>query len=270
MNESISNAMLFNLVITFVIILIALFIGSMSYSKASKVNNRIVEAIEKQAEATGTEGFNSSSNSNNTQNNEIDAEEDFTIEEDEQSTEDEETDDTANINKDENYEEYAEEEENEEETEEDSYDFTEDSEQNIEEESSTESLTDLNTNQYDNLYQQAQTEILDWLDYGDGTNQSGIGYRKDSNKSCPATYNNKSNENKKIKLVNQNQNVSDGNSQRRNDYDYCVYRVKDCDQNTCYVYYHVITYMYLDIPIIDQLLKLPVNGETMSFVERTT
>ena len=49
MKEAISNAFVFNLVIVFVIILLAFFIGSIGYSKASKVKNRIVEEIEKQA-----------------------------------------------------------------------------------------------------------------------------------------------------------------------------------------------------------------------------
>lgn len=47
MKEAISNAMIFNLIIVFVVILIMLFIGSLSYSKAFKVKNRIVEEIEK-------------------------------------------------------------------------------------------------------------------------------------------------------------------------------------------------------------------------------
>ena len=50
MKEAISNAFVFNLVIVFVIILLAFFIGSIGYSKASKVKNRIVEEIEKEAE----------------------------------------------------------------------------------------------------------------------------------------------------------------------------------------------------------------------------
>ena len=47
MKEAISNAMVFNLIIIFVVVLIMLFIGSLSYSKAFKVKNRIVEEIEK-------------------------------------------------------------------------------------------------------------------------------------------------------------------------------------------------------------------------------
>ena len=55
MKEAISNAMIFNLIIVFVVILIMLFIGSLSYSKAFKVKNRIVEEIEKDEDA-GTKG----------------------------------------------------------------------------------------------------------------------------------------------------------------------------------------------------------------------
>ena len=47
MKEAIANAGIFNLVIIFVIILLAFFIGSLSYSKAFKVKNKILEEIEK-------------------------------------------------------------------------------------------------------------------------------------------------------------------------------------------------------------------------------
>lgn len=52
MKEAIANAGIFNLVIIFVIILIAFFIGSLSYSKAFKVKNKIIEEIEKDQEYT--------------------------------------------------------------------------------------------------------------------------------------------------------------------------------------------------------------------------
>ena len=51
MNQAISNALLFNIVIVFVIVLIGFFVGSLSYSKASKVKNRIIEEIEKYGES---------------------------------------------------------------------------------------------------------------------------------------------------------------------------------------------------------------------------
>lgn len=48
MKEAIANAGVFNLIIIFVIILLAFFIGSLGYSKAFKVKNKIIEEIEKE------------------------------------------------------------------------------------------------------------------------------------------------------------------------------------------------------------------------------
>ena len=50
MNESIGSALLFNLVLVFVIVLSGLFIGSLAYTKAFKVKNKIIEEIEKNGE----------------------------------------------------------------------------------------------------------------------------------------------------------------------------------------------------------------------------
>ncbi len=47
MKESIANAYIFNIVIVFVVIFIFFFAGSLTYSKAFKVKNRIVDIIEK-------------------------------------------------------------------------------------------------------------------------------------------------------------------------------------------------------------------------------
>lgn len=47
MREAIANANVFNLVIVFVIVLLGFFVGSLSYSKAYKVKNMIVNEIEK-------------------------------------------------------------------------------------------------------------------------------------------------------------------------------------------------------------------------------
>ncbi len=47
MKESIANAYILNLVIVFVVIFIFFFAGSLTYSKAFKVKNRIVDIIEK-------------------------------------------------------------------------------------------------------------------------------------------------------------------------------------------------------------------------------
>ena len=55
MKESIGNAFLFNLAILFVIVLMAFFIGSLSYTKAAKVKNKIIEEIEKNGEIAGSE-----------------------------------------------------------------------------------------------------------------------------------------------------------------------------------------------------------------------
>lgn len=46
MRESISNSMIFTWVMTFVAIIIAFLIGSISYSKAYKIRNRIINIIE--------------------------------------------------------------------------------------------------------------------------------------------------------------------------------------------------------------------------------
>ena len=47
MKEAIANAGVFNLIIIFVIILILMFIGSLSYSRGFKAKNKIIEEIEK-------------------------------------------------------------------------------------------------------------------------------------------------------------------------------------------------------------------------------
>lgn len=55
-------------------------------------------------------------------------------------------------------------------------------------------------------------------------------------------------------------------------YQYCVYKFDVCssksDSGGCIkknVYYRVVTYMYFDVPIINNLIKIPVKGETRSF-----
>lgn len=47
MKEAIANANVFNLIIVFVIILMAFFVGSLGYSKAFKVKDMIINEIEK-------------------------------------------------------------------------------------------------------------------------------------------------------------------------------------------------------------------------------
>ena len=47
------------------------------------------------------------------------------------------------------------------------------------------------------------------------------------------------------------------------DYYYCIYRY-----NTVRGYYYkVVSYMYLDLPVINQILNIPVHGETKVFYE---
>ena len=143
MKEAIANAGVFNLIIIFVIILLSFFIGSLGYSKAYKVKNRIIEEIEKDEE-------------------------------------------------------------------------------------------------YD---KDTQDAIEDWL--------GEVGYRMNTGFS----YNECPNEdNGEIMNVNSN-------------YQYCVYKFDNCssDKYKCSVYYRVVAYMYFDVPIINNLIKIPVKGETRSF-----
>lgn len=59
--------------------------------------------------------------------------------------------------------------------------------------------------------------------------------------------------------------LSDGTTMYRegNDYYYCVYRYNTARG----FYYKVVTYMYLDLPVINQVLNIPVYGETKVFYE---
>lgn len=157
MKEAIANAGVFNIIIVFVIVLLSFFIGSLGYSKAYKIKNRIIDEIEKDGE------------------------------------------------------------------------YSESTQYNIE----------------------------NWL--------SEIGYRfnNDLSFSCPSQeYNGGS-----VETINNS-----------SDFQYCVYKFDNCagdrDSETgkcskpkASVYYRVIVYMYFDVPIINNLIRLPVVGETKSFVE---
>ena len=184
MNQSISNALLFNLVTIFVVVLIAFFVGSLSYSKASKVKNRIIEEIEKYGEPA------------------VDSR------------------DAVGIA---------------------------------------------------NAYSNARGGILDWLDNGGEGNKGGIGYRKITNgtkRSCPTVGELQSQG--KIPSKSNSEDVTNKagkSSGAPNYYEFCVYRVQQCNGsgNGCYTYYHVITYMYFDVPVIEDLVRIPVTGETMGF-----
>ncbi len=148
MKEAIANAGVFNLIIIFVFILLAFFIGSLSYSKAFKVKNKIIDEIEKE------EGYN-----------------DNTV-----------------------------------------------------------------------------LEIDSWL--------KEIGYRvdpRDGSFNCPA-------------VDKDNGILMEDNSSK---YQYCVYKFDTCkghdNKAICGTYYRVIAYMYFDVPIVGDLIKIPVNGETKTF-----
>ncbi len=148
MKEAIANAGVFNLIIIFVFILLAFFIGSLSYSKAFKVKNKIIDEIEK--------------------------EENY-------------SDDTV-------------------------------------------------------------TEIDSWL--------KEIGYRVDPRNgsfTCPAADRD-------------NEELMKDNSSK---YQYCVYKIDTCkghdNKAICGTYYRVIAYMYFDVPIVGDLVKIPVTGETKTF-----
>lgn len=150
MKEAIANAGVFNLVIIFVVILLAFFIGSLGYSKAFKVKNKIVDEIEKD------HGYLSTT----------------------------------------------------------------------------------------------QDSIESWL--------GNIGYRMKTglgSSGCGSeTFNGRAGE-----------LVSSGSN-----YQYCVYKFDNCgtgNSKKCSVHYRVVSFMYFDIPIISQLIKIPVKGETISFSE---
>lgn len=156
MKESIGNALLFNFIITFIIILMAFFIGSIGYSKAYKVKNRIVEEIER----------------NQTWNEKV------------------------------------------------------------------------------------QTEVDKWLD-GGGTNGEGIGYRRNTNPG----HNN---------LSNCTEESSEALQNGSSNYEYCVYLIDTCkkgNSSRCGTYYKVTAYMYFDVPIVGDFLKIPIHGETTTFNE---
>lgn len=145
MKEAIANAGIFNLVIIFVIVLLAFFIGSLGYSKAFKVKDRIIEEIEKERGYTET----------------------------------------------------------------------------------------------------AQTNIEKFL--------ISIGYRVSSgNNTCGDEY---------FSKVKGNIVSTNGN------YQYCVYSFETNTGKKTSVHYRVVSYMYFDVPIINQLLKVPVKGETISFTK---
>jgi len=63
MKESLSNALILNLIIIFLFLFVILFAGSTAYTKAFKVKNRIISIIEKRENTILTKGFNAGNNS---------------------------------------------------------------------------------------------------------------------------------------------------------------------------------------------------------------
>lgn len=47
-------------------------------------------------------------------------------------------------------------------------------------------------------------------------------------------------------------------------YQFCIYEYNNSNRGN---YYKVVAYMYFDIPVIGQVLNIPVNGETKIFYE---
>lgn len=54
-------------------------------------------------------------------------------------------------------------------------------------------------------------------------------------------------------------------------YEYCVYKINECGENNdngrCGRYYRVTAYMYFDVPIVGDMIRIPVNGETITFYD---
>lgn len=151
MRESIGSVALYNIIIVFIVVTFAILAGTMSYSKAFKVNNRIINAIEKY------EGYN-----------------------------------------------------------------------------------DL-----------AATDI--------DTQLMSIGYQmQNRNYNCPSTR-------KGVQLYNDN---NFGRNYNPN-YEFCIYKngVTTSEWNGRYVEYGVVSYIYIDIPIIGEFLRIPVYGKTRKIFE---
>lgn len=156
MKESISMAALFNIIIVFVAVLMLTFVGSIGYSKAYKVKNKIIEEIEK-----------------------------------------------------------------------------------------------------NKTYDEATAAgIEDWLN--NGSNGESIGYRQITggmSDNC-GDYGNGMQPVSRISV--------------HNNYHYCIYKKDTCksaknQSKSCGTYYRAVAFMYFDLPIIGDLIEIPVSGETMTF-----
>ena len=150
MKEAIANANVFNLMIVFIVILMAFFVGSLGYSKAFKVKDFIINEIEREEE-------------------------------------------------------------------------------------------------YDD---KTMSENID-------KTLSDIGYRvsKSNTNRCNDVMN--------AEFGSSNSRVTVANTSSK--YEYCVFKIVDDNGARSSYRYRVIAYMYFDIPIINNLLKIPVKGETISF-----
>lgn len=84
-------------------------------------------------------------------------------------------------------------------------------------------------------YSQASGEIEQFL--GD------VGYRVNGGGTCP-----------------------DGENEVRSNYRYCVTRIDETSSNENKTHYYKVTaFMYFEIPVVGNLIEIPVKGETKSF-----
>ena len=54
---------------------------------------------------------------------------------------------------------------------------------------------------------------------------------------------------------------------QNSNYQYCVYEFRNTTGVKSATFYRVVAYMYFDVPIFNDLVNIPVRGETISFVE---
>ncbi len=106
------------------------------------------------------------------------------------------------------------------------------------------------------------SEIQRDQDYNEGTQTrienslKDIGYRVSDRNSHECKYSD-------------NESAEALNPLNINNYDYCVYKINECgDGNArCGSYYRVTAYMYFDVPIVGDMIRIPVNGETTTFYD---
>ena len=81
-----------------------------------------------------------------------------------------------------------------------------------------------------------------------------VGYRVNLDSQCPDAETNENN----VKVTQIKTNSS---------YKYCVYKYETEKEYKKTVYYKVVSFMYFDIPVISEIIKIPVSGETKPFVK---